>query len=44
MSGYGVELAGGQLDHPLASLPVKRPLLSDDMEIIEQQLRDLGYL
>ena len=34
----------GKLEHPLSSLPVKRPLGEEDMEIIEEKLRDLGYI
>lgn len=34
----------GQTEHPLASLPVKQPLLPKDRKIIEQRLTELGYL
>lgn len=34
----------GQLKHPLTSLPVKQSLLPEDIKIVEQCLRDLGYL
>ena len=30
--------------HPLSSLPVNRPLEEEDMEIIKNKLKDLGYL
>lgn len=34
----------GKLEHPLSSLSVKKPLGEKDMEIIEEKLRDLGYI
>jgi len=34
----------GQKKHPLSSLPVKKPLSKEDMEIIKNKLKDLGYL
>ena len=34
----------GRKTHPLSSLPVNRPLEEDDMEIIKNKLKDLGYL
>lgn len=34
----------GQMEHPLAGLPVKRQLLPEDRQVIEDRLRDLGYL
>ena len=34
----------GQMEHPLASLPVKRPLEPKDKKIIERRLEELGYL
>jgi hypothetical protein len=34
----------GQMKHPLASLPVKRPLRPRDRQIIEPSLEELGYL
>jgi uncharacterized membrane protein len=34
----------GQMEHPLAQLPVSRPLHAEDLEIIEKRLEDLGYL
>ncbi|MGD2103806.1 MAG: DUF2061 domain-containing protein [Anaerolineae bacterium] len=37
-------IAWGQMEHPLASLPVKRPLQPKDRRIIEHRLKELGYL
>ncbi len=34
----------GQMKHPLAEIEVKRELEPEDMEIIKNKLRDLGYL
>ena len=34
----------GKEKHPLSSLPVNKPLRDDDMEIIKNQLKDLGYI
>ncbi len=34
----------GRQEHPLSSLPVNKPLKEDDMEIIKNKLKDLGYL
>lgn len=37
-------IAWGQEKHPLAGLPVKRPLTPRDRRIIEHRLEELGYL
>lgn len=34
----------GKKKHPLSSLPVSKPLAEEDMEIIRNKLKDLGYL
>ena len=34
----------GRKEHPLASLPVEKPLKKKDMEIIKEKLKDLGYI
>lgn len=34
----------GKLEHPLSSLPVKQPLKQEDMKIIKDKLKDLGYI
>ncbi len=34
----------GRLDHPLAELPVKNKLSTEDLERIEEELRTLGHL
>jgi uncharacterized membrane protein len=34
----------GRINHPLASLPVKKELSAQDLQIIQQRLQDLGYL
>lgn len=37
-------IGSGQMEHSLASLPVTRPLQTEDREIIEYRLEELGYL
>ena len=34
----------GKRKHPLSSLPVNKPLAEEDMEIIKNKLKDLGYI
>lgn len=34
----------GKKRHPLSSLPVSKPLTDEDMEIIKNKLKDLGYI
>lgn len=34
----------GKKNHPLSSLPVNKPIEDEDMEIIKNKLKDLGYL
>lgn len=34
----------GKKKHPLSSLPVSKPLAEEDMEIIRNKLKDLGYI
>lgn len=34
----------GKKKHPLSSLPVSKPLTEEDMEIVKNKLRDLGYI
>ncbi len=34
----------GRMMHPLASLPVKKELAPQDLQMIQQRLEDLGYL
>ena len=34
----------GKRKHPLSSLPVNKPLSEEDMEIIKNKLKDLGYI
>ena len=34
----------GKDKHPLSSLPVSKPLAEEDMEIIRNKLKDLGYI
>jgi len=34
----------GTKKHPLSSLPVSKPLTEDDMDIIKNKLKDLGYI
>jgi uncharacterized membrane protein len=34
----------GRISHPLAALPVDRELTPEDLEIVREKLRSLGYL
>lgn len=34
----------GKKKHPLSSLPVSKPLAEEDMEVIRNKLKDLGYI
>ena len=34
----------GRKEHPLSSLPVKRALEEEDMEVIKKKLKELGYI
>jgi len=34
----------GRVMHPLSSLPVNRELKPEDLKLIQEQLKDLGYL
>jgi uncharacterized membrane protein len=34
----------GRVKHPLATLPVDRELTPEDMEIVRDQLKSLGYI
>ena len=34
----------GQMRHPLATIPVKRELAPEDMEIVVERLRNMGYV
>ena len=34
----------GRIEHPLGLLPVKDKLAPNDLEIIRQRLKDIGYL
>jgi uncharacterized membrane protein len=38
------KVSWGQLKHPLSEITVKKELSSDDMDIIRQKLKDLGYM
>jgi len=38
------KLSWGQLRHPLTKIAVKRELSPEDMEIVRQKLKDLGYM
>ena len=37
-------ISWGKLKHPLSDLPVKEKLRSEDLEVIAEKLKDLGYL
>jgi hypothetical protein len=37
-------ISWGTIKHPLASLPVKHKLTLDDLDIVRERLRSLGYL
>lgn len=34
----------GQVRHPLATIPVKQRLAPEDMEIVVERLRNMGYV
>lgn len=34
----------GRIKHPLSSLPVNKELTPEDLKIIQNQLKDLGYI
>jgi adenylylsulfate kinase len=34
----------GRKEHPLSSLPVKKALEEEDMEVIKKKLKELGYI
>ncbi len=37
-------ISWGKIKHPLASLPVTKQVAPDDLAIIEEKLRELGYI
>ncbi|MFH1861783.1 MAG: DUF2061 domain-containing protein [bacterium] len=37
-------ISWGKLKHPLADLPVKGKLTPEDLEVVREKLRSLGYL
>lgn len=37
-------ISWGRAKHPLASIPVKQRLAPDDMEVVVERLRELGYV
>jgi len=37
-------ISWGRLKHPLAELPVNKKLTPEDLEIVRQKLRALGYI
>jgi uncharacterized membrane protein len=37
-------ISWGKIDHPLAELRVKKKLTKDDLNIIKEKLRSLGYI
>ena len=38
------KISWGRLKHPLAKLPVDKELTPEDLKIISDKLRDLGYI
>ena len=38
------KISWGQLKHPLSQISVKKELSDEDMEVVRQKLKDLGYL
>jgi len=38
------QISWGRLTHPLADIPVCRPLKPDDLRVVEEKLRSLGYI
>jgi uncharacterized membrane protein len=41
--GWG-KISWGQLRHPLSKIAVKKELSDEDMDIVRQKLKDLGYM
>ena len=41
--GWG-KVSWGQLKHPLSEIAVKKELSDNDMDIIREKLKDLGYM
>ena len=37
-------ISWGKIDHPLAELRVKKKLTKDDLNVIKEKLRSLGYI
>ena len=37
-------ISWGKLKHPLAELPVQKKLTPDDLKIVEEKLKSLGYI
>ncbi len=37
-------ISWGQMKHPLATIPVKQKLTPEDMEIVVERLRKMGYV
>jgi len=38
------KLSWGQLKHPLSRIAIKKDLSTEDLEIVRQKLKDLGYM
>lgn len=38
------KISWGQLRHPLSKIAVKKELSDEDMDIVRQKLKDLGYM
>jgi len=37
-------IAWGKIKHPLADIPVKEKIAPEDLEVIQEKLKSLGYL
>jgi len=38
------KISWGRIKHPLSSLPVNKELMPEDLKIIQNQLKELGYI
>ena len=41
---YYYQVSWGKVKHPLAALPVTRGLAPEDLEIVREKLRGMGYI
>ncbi len=41
---FWLHVRWGRKEHPLAELPVVKPLAAEDMEAVKEHLRQMGYI